>query len=285
MRNSRGFFLMGIVRQKMHNEKRSEFSGRFPEKPQSKSGRHWVWIIFIGLFLFWSAEVFADEVWISAAASMKDVMTESAKIYRKKNPSASIVGNFGASGALAKQIENGAPTDIFVSANREWVDYLVEKKLLVPEKIHPFAYNTLVFVGKGKVKSFPDLVNLGRIAIASPRSAPAGAYAMEALEKSGWLPRLKKKLIQARDVREALAYAERGEVDGAFVYQTDALLAKDVKILFVVPSKLHAPILYPLAMTLRGSAKEGTMAYYQFLQGDEVRGIQKRYGFTVPPSK
>ena len=163
---------MGIVRQKMHNEKRSEFSGRFPEKPQSKSGRHWVWIIFIGLFLFWSAEVFADEVWISAAASMKDVMTESAKIYRKKNPSASIVGNFGASGALAKQIENGAPTDIFVSANREWVDYLVEKKLLVPEKIHPFAYNTLVFVGKGKVKSFPDLVNLGRIAIASPRSAP-----------------------------------------------------------------------------------------------------------------
>jgi molybdate transport system substrate-binding protein len=275
---------MGIVRQKMHNERRSEVAERFPEKPQSKSGKHWPWMIFIGLFLFWSSAVFADEVWISAAASMKDVMTESAKIYRKKNPSVSIVGNFGASGALAKQIENWAPTDIFVSANREWVDYLTKKKFLLPEKICPFAYNTLVFVGKGTVKNFPDLVNLGRIAIASPRSAPAGAYAMEALERSGWLEKLKKKLIMARDVREALAYAEREEVDGAFVYRTDALLAKEAKILFVVPSKFHAPILYPLAMTRKGSAKKGAIAYYHFLQGNEVRGALKRYGFTVPPS-
>jgi molybdate transport system substrate-binding protein len=276
---------MGIVRQKTHNEKKSAVARPFPDRPQSGRGKGWLWMGCVGLFFFWIPVVLAAEIRISAAASTKDVMTEAAKTYEKKNPSASIVDNFGASGALAKQIENGAPTDIFVSANRDWVDYLAKKKFLVPEKIRPFAYNTLVFVGKGQGKGFPDLVNLGRIAIASPRSAPAGAYAMEALKKSGWLSRLQKKLIQARDVREALAYAERGEVDGAFVYQTDALLAKEAKILFVIPVALHAPILYPLAMTLRGSAKEGASAYYQFLQGDEVRGILKRYGFTVPPAK
>ncbi len=268
----------------MHNERRSEAAGRFAKKPQSKRVKDWPWILFIGIFLFWSPGVFADEVWVSAAASMKDLMTESAKIYRKKNPSASIVGNFGASGVLAKQIENGAPMDIFISANQEWVDYLTKKKFLVPERICPFAGNALVFVGKSKVRGLQDLGKLERIAVASPRSAPAGAYAREALEKSGWLEKLRKKLIIARDVREALAYAERGEVEGAFVYRTDALLAKEGKILFVVSSKLHAPILYPLAMTRKGSAKSGAIAYYQFLQGDEVRGVLKRYGFTVPPS-
>jgi molybdate transport system substrate-binding protein len=246
--------------------------------------KDWLRIFFIAFVLFWAPAVRADEIRISGAASTKDVLTESAKIYKRRNPSASVIQNFGASGTLAIQIENGAPTDIFISASREWVDELEKKKLLVPEKIRPFAANVLVFVGRGDVQGFRDLVKLERIAIASPRSAPAGAYAVEALEKSGWLPKLQKKLILARDVREALAYAERGEVGGAFVYRTDALLAKEAKILFVVPSNLHTPIQYPMAMTPRGSAKEGAVAYYHFLQGDRVQGVLKRYGFAVPSS-
>jgi molybdate transport system substrate-binding protein len=269
---------MGIVRRKLHNGK------RWGMGPPGMGGKGWPLIFFIAFLLFWAPAVRGGEIRISGAASTKDVLTECARIYKRSNPSASVIQNFGASGTLAIQIENGAPTDIFISASREWVDYLAHKKLVVPEKIRPFAGNVLVFVGRSDVHGFQDLGKLERIAIASPRSAPAGAYAVEALEKSGWLPKLQKKLILARDVREALAYAERGEVGGAFVYRSDALLAKKAKVLFVVPSNLHAPILYPMAMTPRGSVKEGAVAYYQFLQGDTVRGVLKRYGFTAPPS-
>ena len=159
------------------------------------------------------------------------------------------VKNYGASGALAKQIENGAPADIFISANLEWMDYLKNKKLADAASIGTFAYNTLVFAGAaGKASSMQDLLKLERIAIGSPKSVPAGEYAMEAFKKAGLDKQLGKKLVMAKDVRECLMYAERGEVDGAFVYKTDALQAKQAKILFTVPQELYPRVTYPMAL-------------------------------------
>ena len=129
--------------------------------------------------------------------------------------------------------------DIVFTANREWMDYLNEKKHVDSAAITPFAYNTLVFVGKGapRVSHLDELGKLEKVAVGSPKSVPAGEYAMEALRNAGIDKQLDKKLVMARDVRDCLVYAERGEADGAFVYRTDALLSKEVTIWFTVPQE------------------------------------------------
>ena len=121
-----------------------------------------------------------------------------------------------------------------------------------------FAYNTLVFVGTAdkKASGLQDLHKLDKIAIGSPKSVPAGEYAMEALKKAGVDKQLEQKLVMAKDVRECLMYAERGEVDGAFVYKTDALQAKQAKILFTVPEDLYPRVTYPMGLTVSGVEKQ-----------------------------
>ena len=177
--------------------------------------------------LLLAAPALAGDINLSVAASLKEVINELSDSFAKKNPSVKFLKNYGASGQLVKQIESGAPADIFISANLEWMDYLKNKKLADIASIGTFTYNTLVFAGTtGKASSMQDLVKLERIAIGSPKSVPAGEYATEAFKKAGIDKQLEKKLVMAKDVRECLMYAERGEVDGAFVYKTDALQAK-----------------------------------------------------------
>ena len=139
------------------------------------------------LTLFLAVSAVAGEVNLSAAASLKDALTELTDTFTKRNPAVTFRTNFGASGALAKQIENGAPADLFFSANVEWMDYLKQKKLVDDKSIATFAYNVLVFVGKPglKVTGLPDVVKLDKIAIGSPSSVPAGDYAMQAFKKAG----------------------------------------------------------------------------------------------------
>ena len=158
----------------------------------------------------------AAEIYVSAAASLREVINELTEGFAKKNQGVTFQTNFGGSGALAKQIENGAPADLFVSANLEWMDYLKEKKLIEGKNTATFAFNQLVFVGKSgsKVASLQDTVKLDKIAIGSPKSVPAGQYAMEALKKAGLDKQVEKKLVMTRDVRECLLYANRGEVGG-----------------------------------------------------------------------
>ena len=178
----------------------------------------------------------AGDINLSVAASLKEVVNELSDSFAKKHPGVKFVKNYGASGSLSKQIESGAPSDIFISANQEWMNYLKNKRLADTASIGTFTYNTLVFAGTpGKASTMQDLLKLERIAIGSPKSVPAGEYAMEAFRKAGIDKQLEKKLVMAKDVRECLMYAERGEVDGAFVYKTDALQAKQAKILFTVP--------------------------------------------------
>ncbi len=126
-----------------------------------------------------------------------------------------------------------------------------------------------------------DLPKLEKIAIGSPKSVPAGEYAMEALKKSGIDKQLEKKLVMAKDVRECLMYAERGEVDGAFVYRTDALQAKQSRILFTVPRELYPRVTYPMGLTTAGVKNGEARAFYRFLQSDEARTALRKYGFDV----
>lgn len=233
--------------------------------------------------VFPATPVLAGEVSLSAAASLREVINELSGSFTKKHPGVKILKNFGASGALAMQIENGAPADIFLSANGEWMDYLQKKKLLEEASVGTFAYNALVFVGttRAGAAGMWDLPRLGRIVIGSPKSVPAGEYAMTALKNAGVDRHLAKKLVMARDVRECLAYAEQGEVDGAFVYRTDAIQAKRARILFAVPQELYPRVTYPMGLTVGGARKSDAQAFYRYLQSGEARTVLVKYGFAV----
>ena len=241
-------------------------------------------LVAITALLYLTTPLFAGEINLSVAASLKEVVNELTDGYAKTHPGVTFRKNYGASGTLAKQIENGAPADIFISANTEWMEYLKAKRLADEKSIDIFAYNVLVFAGRPglKVGSLQDVTGLQKIAIGSPKSVPAGEYAMEAFRKSGIDKRLEKKLIMAKDVRECLMYAERGEVDGAFVYKTDAQqLARNAKILFTVPQEYYPRVTYPMALTAAGAGKDGAAAFYASLQSAEAKAVLRKHGFIV----
>lgn len=240
-----------------------------------------LWGILLFVLLPFSGE--AGEISIGAGAGLKDVLTDLSAIFEKEHPSVQIIKNFVVSGTLAKQIDNGAVLDIVFVANREWMDYLVEKKHVDGGNVYPFAYNTLVFVSPpGKqISGMNELVKLDKIAIGSPKSVPAGEYAMEAFKKAALDKQLEKKLVMARDVRECLMYAERGEVDGAFVYKTDALLSKRVKIQFSVPPALYSRVVYLTALTISGAGNQEAVNFFGFLRSVGAKGVLTKYGFEL----
>lgn len=148
-----------------------------------------------------------------------------------------------------------------------------------------FAGNSLVFIGTPKTAplSLEKLVDLQRIAMGNPESVPAGQYAKQAMERAGIYAALaqKKNFILTDDVRQALMYADQGEVDGAFVYTTDALLTKNAKILFTVADSLHDAIQYPMLMTNSGQKNEAAKEFYVYLTGTEAKAILEKFGFRV----
>ncbi|MCX6178955.1 MAG: molybdate ABC transporter substrate-binding protein [Chlorobiales bacterium] len=241
-------------------------------------------IVLLCFTLFMMAtSAMASELNLSVAASLKEVINELTANYTAKHPGTVFLKNFGPSGTLAGQIENGGPADLIISANTEWVDYLNNKKLVDAASIKTFTYNSLVFVGttSKKVTSMKDLMKLDKIAIGSPKSVPAGEYAMAAMTKTGVAAQLTSKLIMAKDVRECLMYAELGEVDGAFVYKTDALQAQKSRLLFTVPQELYSRVVYPLAITIKGAKNDEVKAFHTFLQGDEAKTVLSKYGFAL----
>ena len=228
--------------------------------------------------------VCAAELHLSVAASLKEPVSELVDLYHKRYAGVTFKKIFGASGTLARQIEAGAPGDLFVSANNEWVEYLVKKKLADGKSVEVFAYNQLVVVGKPdlKITGMQDLLKLHRIAIGSPKSVPAGEYALAALKKSGLADIIGQKLVLAKDVREALQYANRGEVDAAFVYKTDALLlTKKAKMLYMVPQQLHERITYQMVLTTNAVHKPEALAFIAFLGSPEAKVVLKKHGFEV----
>ncbi|MGV1098048.1 molybdate ABC transporter substrate-binding protein [Thiovibrio sp. JS02] len=227
----------------------------------------------------------AAEVHLSAAASLSDAVKKMVAEFQQGQPETVVLVNFGASGALAKQVAQGAPADLFISANPKWMEYLAGEGRVSRKTVRIFAGNRLVLVGleQGAIASLADLQAMKRIALGSPKSVPAGQYAEQALRASGLYERLfaENKLVVAQDVHQALLYAERGEVDAAFVYQTDALLARRAVILYPVPETLHEAISYPMALTVSGEKNSAAAAFYEFLAGARAGEILAEYGFVV----
>lgn len=238
------------------------------------------------LSLAFTTALSAKEINISVAASMGDLFKELLVEFSKLHPDISIRPNFGPSGGLAKQISQGAPADLYVSANKKWMAYLVEQDTIDTSSQKIFAHNTLVFVGKKNetIRSINDVATLRLIGIGSPGSVPAGQYAKQALSKSGIYSQLQKdhKLIMAKDVRQALMYAERGETDGSFVFKTDARLASRAVILFTVPEELHKSITYPLALTTEGTDRPDARVFYDYLLSEKASALKTLYGFQNP---
>lgn len=242
--------------------------------------------IAAGLLLSASLIQAADEIRISVPASMTDAMKELASQFGATGKHAQIVPNYGPSGTLAKQIVEGAPADIFISANQKWMTYLRDEKKVDQASEKILAANTLVFVGMKNpaVTKLTDIVNLKQIAIGSPKSVPAGEYAAQAMEKAGIYKQLEEgqKLVMAKDVRQSLIYADRGEADGAFVYKTDALMAEKAVVLFEVPQDLYEKVTYPIALTTDGAKNAEAKAFYAFLTGPEGLKVFLKYGFSAP---
>jgi molybdate transport system substrate-binding protein len=241
-------------------------------------------LLICAMIVFFPLSSYAGEIRLSMAASLKDALTELADSFAKTHPGVTFQKNSGASGALAKQIESGAPADIFIAANHVWMDYLRDKGFVSEKNESTLAYNNLVFVGKASLnlKTLKEIVLLEKIAIGSPKSVPAGEYAMEAIKKAGIEKMLNKKLVMTKDVLECLMYVERGEVDGAFIYSSNTLEMSDrVKILFQVPQDLYSRVIYPVALTNTGARNKDAMEFFEFLQTEETGAVLSRYGFIV----
>lgn len=237
------------------------------------------------LLAFYSQPALGERVGIFAAASLHDVMDELTAAFDGQHPGAEFFRNHAASGTLARQIAAGAPADIYLSANPRWLDFLMEKDRIAEGRVATLARNDLVFIGREalEIGQLEDLLQLERIALGSPASAPAGEYAVQALEAAGLYGTLEEqsRLVVARDVRQALIYADRGEVDGAFVYRTDARMARRAVIHFAVPDTLYPEVLYPMALTAQGAKNKTAAEFFRFLQSEKARQILRSYGFLV----
>lgn len=226
------------------------------------------------------------EIMVSAAASMKDSLTEIQKAYAVKTPGVKLTIVYGASGTLQQQIEQGAPADLFISAGKTQMDALDAKNLLVKESKVNLVGNELVLVtGKdnSKVTSLKDLTkaDVEKIGIGTPESVPAGKYAQEALTTLKLWDTLQPKLVRAKDVTQVLTYVETGNAEAGLVYRSDALGSTKVKIVTVVPASSHKPIVYPAAVISATKNKQLAENFLKYLQSPDAQIVFVKYGFKI----
>ena len=231
----------------------------------------------------------AAQVTVSAAISMKDALTDIGKQFEQSTGD-HVSFNFLASGPLMKQIEEGAPVDVFISASHEQMDELQRQGLISPATRQDVADGDLVMVVPAKANidppaSIADLASprFQRIAIGDPATVPAGEYAKQSLTSVDLMDRLKDRLKTAINVRQVLEYVEKGEVDVGFVYRTDAVHAGDqVKIAATVPARAHEPIIYPGAVIAKSAQAAEAKRFLEFITSAAGRATLVGYGFTVP---
>ena len=228
-----------------------------------------------------------DSLTVFAAASLKNALDDANTAFTKAN-GVKIVASYAASSALAKQIESGAPADVFVSADLQWMDYVAQKNLIKPDSRVNLLGNKLVLIAPldskldkvaiGQGFDIAKLAGDGRIAVADVKAVPAGLYAKAALEKLGGWAAAEPKLAMAENVRATLSFVARGETPVGIVYETDAKVEPKVKIVGVFPDGSHPPVIYPVAATT--SAKADAGKYLSYLRGSEAKGIFEKYGFS-----
>lgn len=231
-------------------------------------------------------EITPQTLTVSAAASLTDVMEEIKGFYEEKTVH-TLVMNYGSSGALQQQIEQGAPADVFISAAQRQMDVLQEEGLILAESRVDLLENKVVLIipvaGDNKeITDFNSLTtdSLKLLAIGEPESVPAGRYAKEVLSSLGIWKKLEEKCVLGKDVRQVLTYVETGNVDAGIVYMTDALTSEKVKIAATAPAGSHTPVTYPAAIVLGTSVLQVAEDFMAYLQSNEVAEIFERHGFT-----
>ena len=230
----------------------------------------------------------AADVLVFAAASLKNALDDAVAAFEKAGGDKVRV-SYGASSALARQIEAAAPADMFVSADLDWMDYVQKRSLIQTQTRKELLGNRLVMVEPAtstpKVDIAPNfplakLLGGGRLAMADPDAVPAGKYGKAALQKLGVWSSVEGKLARAENVRAALLFVARGEAPLGIVYATDAAAEKDVKIAGVFPENTHPPIVYPIALTSR-SKNPAAAKFLAFLESPAAKPLFEKQGFTV----
>ncbi|HWC05026.1 MAG TPA: molybdate ABC transporter substrate-binding protein [Methylomirabilota bacterium] len=232
----------------------------------------------------------AQEIMLSVAISMKDAVEELGRAFSRRRPGVQLRYNFGSSGELQKQIEAGAPVDLFVSAAQRQMDELDRQGLIVRESRRVFARNALTVIkpadSRLDLATPQDLLGsrVGRIVIGNPKTVPAGQYAEESLRALGLWERLQPKLVFAENVRQVLEYVARGEVEAGVVYTTDAAARADrVKEAFRPGEETYRPVVYPAAVVASSKRPALARAFLDLLVSPEGQAVFERLGFQRAP--
>lgn len=267
-----------------------------------KKFRHFEIIIFLAIFIFsvvgcsnYAQNPTTSEaqksktpvtLTISAAASTKDAMEEIKKLYQNENSNVSINYNYGGSGALQQQIEQGANVDIFFSAATKQMDALQQKSLILDNTRKNVLGNTVVLITKSDftgVNSFTDLANsnIKNVALGDPSSVPAGQYAEEILTTLNILNTVKAKAVNGKDVKQVLTWVESGNADAGIVYGTDAKTSNKVKVVAVASKDLYkTPVVYPIAVIKNSKNPDAAKAFIKFLASSKAKQVFEKYGFS-----
>jgi len=235
-----------------------------------------------------SQETNANQLTVSAAASLQDVMKAIKPLYEEAYPDREIVYNFASSGSLQRQIEQGAPVDVFMSAAVDKMDALAEKDLIINETRRDLLKNQMVLViqegnkANLNITDFEDLntekVNL--IALGEPESVPAGRYAQDVLNSFNIADKVNAKAVYGKDVRQVLNYVATGNVEAGIVYRTDAQVSDNVEIIATAPENSHSPVIYPVAVIKDSDTPEIGKELIEFLTTEEAQAVFEDYGFV-----
>jgi molybdate transport system substrate-binding protein len=244
-------------------------------------------LIFSAMFMLISTASNAqDKVTIFAAASLTNAVTDIAAQYEQEQ-SVQIQSSFASSSTLAKQIEKGAPADIFISADTKWMSYLQNKNLLKADSRINLLGNQLVLISPKNRAFKVDMdkhFNIagafsGKLCTGQLDSVPAGIYAKQSLTSLNWWNAIKMRIVGTQDVRAALIFVERGECDAGIVYATDAKVSNKVEVLSIFPEASHDLIVYPLALVK--NANTSAKGFYDYLKSEKAKVIFNKYGFTT----
>jgi molybdate transport system substrate-binding protein len=224
---------------------------------------------------------------VSAAISLKDALDEAVRMYQAQHAEVTIATNYGASGTLQLQIEQGAPVDVFLSAAPKQMDALESKGLLLEGTRKDLLRNEVVLIvpkdSTVAVTSFQDLLkpDVKKVALGEPVAVPAGQYAKEVLTHLGIYDQVNAKAVLAKDVRQVLTYVETGDVDAGIVYATDAMSSAKVKVVAQAPAGSHAPVIYPVAVIKDSKNPAAAKAFEDFLSGSQAHSVFQKYGFSL----
>lgn len=245
-----------------------------------------VFIMMLSLFSVTVSGKQKAQLMISAAASLQGPLQIIASQYQQNNPEVKLILNFGSSGSLRQQIEQGAPADIFFSASEKDMDLLADKQLVLIKTRKDILRNSLVLIVSEQgewITKFSDLTSkrLTQLAVGHPDSVPAGMYAREALIYLKLWSEVQGKLIFAKDVKQVLTWVATGNVDAGFVYHTDAKSAAKVKVVAIVPEKSHTPIVYPMAVLKGSRFPEEAGRFIKYLTSTKANKVFVDHGFLI----